>query len=58
MYSWLQISGPSDAILTFDAEKPVLKVANLAAGNYTLRFMVFDANSDAFDFKDVTVNVA
>lgn len=58
IYSWLQISGLSNAILTFDVEKPVLKVANLAAGDYTFRFMVFDANSDAFDFKDVNVNVA
>ncbi|MGG7550882.1 PKD domain-containing protein [Chryseobacterium arthrosphaerae] len=58
VYSWLQISGPSDAILTFDFEKPVLKFANLAVGNYTFRFMAFDTNSDAFDFKDVTINVA
>ncbi|WP_454045246.1 hypothetical protein [Chryseobacterium sp. Marseille-Q8038] len=58
LYSWFQVSGPSVAILTYDIEKPFLKVTNLAAGNYKFRFMVFDANSNAFDFKDVNVNLA
>ncbi|MDW9382825.1 PKD domain-containing protein [Chryseobacterium sp. JV558] len=58
LYSWFQVSGPSVAILTFDVEKPVLKVTNLAIGNYKFRFVVFDANSNAFDFKDVWVNVS
>ncbi len=58
LYSWFQVSGPSVAILTYDIEKPFLKVTNLVAGDYKFRFMVFDANSNAFDFKDVNVNLA
>ncbi|UKB82413.1 hypothetical protein LF887_15520 [Chryseobacterium sp. MEBOG06] len=56
-YSWLQISGSTQALLTFEPNKPNVKISNLTYDTYQLRFIVFDADSDAFDFDEVAIVV-